>query len=1145
MTTFARIYFMWSLRGTHIAFCLLLCSSTVFAQGWTQLNTPFTPTGQLRVPYSYFVTSNYGFVGGFRTTDYGNSWTAVVFPGTISQLAFISPARGYAAVTDPSFLRGGIFETIDSGHTWTQITSGQGGYIRVYAVNHKIFALQDSLGNCQLLQTSDDGKNWERPLLSFHPTIPTPGLYYSNDQIVGNNESLVAFLASTEVFYSTDQGSSWHRTPTSIPYGYNTIALLPNSCTMLEMVGNNFNTYDSVSIFRSSPPFSNWQRTLDSQEVASWFAVNGCGAYAFYAGMDSNQTLKGLIQSTDQGGSWQFVPTPRAPEIDDVNPLSPGVINSIASPLHSGIVYFFANDLNFQQAFGGPYEFYRWTDSALLLEQPSFQVSTDIRPSDTVYICDTGRLKLSLTNTSCSWESFDSLSITGLDSGIYYTQERYHSCGTFTDTVLVTIVPKVPGTHTLALTFHFWDDNYAPFDTSFQTTIVYGATSGILDLTKRSINFGTQSLCAPVVLKDSFAILHACEAIKVDSIVLHPDSSRFTDFSFKPIRNFIPSNDSTIYFPISFKPSMAATEQGSIVIVWNDGESEHWDTIRVQGAGVEDTRSFSIQPPSVTVRMCDSSAGWIYFTNTTCGFLELDSLALPAGLALPLAANLMPQLPLYLNAGAEDSLVVTILPGTEGAGTAPLHLGDTTLVVPAHMLYTDKGGTTAFDTTISVSVHVERGPAAALLSDTVLNFGTVSACDSATLPIVLMSTGCDTLSGIGYRVQGVGYRVSGNENPLPIGESDTLLVTYIPTDSTNPSSASLVITSNVGTETVPLRGTSSPGLTSLSTNTSQIDFGSLYECESRDTTLVLRDSGCSPLTIDSAILSGTAYTSPQSYPLVVRPGDSASLGIHLTAGSDMAGNITFYSNATSGSKTKAVTLHASSIPPTHLGLTLSPTQSATSGQNVTFDLILTGDTGLVLSKIQSVTFDLTHDDDILSFLSSRGVQINRGTIINGMETDTLQWNGSGNGSMGDTIGTLTFQVYLSDSAETPLSFSNISLGTPGIAAPCVASLDSAGSMFSYVYRCGDHAIQDVLNHVPFKITSVVPNPASQTIMVTVEGCSGTARYELFDALGRCVMVQNSSRNSETLNILNLPSGMYLLRVLDGRSESFQRLVIQR
>ncbi|HET6400753.1 MAG TPA: hypothetical protein VFH95_05065, partial [Candidatus Kapabacteria bacterium] len=246
---------------------------------------------------------------------------------------------------------------------------------------------------------------------------------------------------------------------------------------------------------------------------------------------------------------------------------------------------------------------------------------------------------------------------------------------------------------------------------------------------------------------------------------------------------------------------------------------------------------------------------------------------------------------------------------------------------------------------------------------------------------------------------------------------------------------------------------------SLSADTTGRDFGALYHCESRDTTIWLYDTGCFALTIDSAVFSNANYSPDTSFPILIAGNDSVPVRIHLTsAASTMNGAVTFYSNANSGSETKEVPLQATAIPPAKFQLSLSPAQSAHAGQEVTFYVILSGDTGAAARELTGITFDLTHNDDLLSFLKATGVTVSgTGNILHfawkvGLEAPTYA----------DTIGTLSFQVYLTDSNTTPLTLSNISLSTPGFEPDCIASIDDSASGFTYLYQCGEHLLQDAM-----------------------------------------------------------------------------------
>jgi len=65
--------------------------------------------------------------------------------------------------------------------------------------------------------------------------------------------------------------------------------------------------------------------------------------------------------------------------------------------------------------------------------------------------------------------------------------------------------------------------------------------------------------------------------------------------------------------------------------------------------------------------------------------------------------------------------------------------------------------------------------------------------------------------------------------------------------------------------------------------------------------------------------------------------------------------------------------------------------------------------------------------------------------------------------------------------------------------------------------------------------SVFPNPASNNIYVEVNE-SGSFRAELFDLLGRTVVTSESATGRATINVKNVPAGMYLLRLSNDENK---------
>jgi hypothetical protein len=780
-------------------------------------------------------------------------------------------------------------------------------------------------------------------------------------------------------------------------------------------------------------------------------------------------------------------------------------------------------------------------------------------------LCDTASLSLWLhfMADNCDYGGLSAVTIDGLDSttaGYSITSTHHPWSANQPDTAWVTILPQTPGTYPLTVHAHYTDDDFLQGDTTFNLTLVIKPNPGTLDLNaKLFYDFGTQALCAPVTVRDTFSIAaHGCEQVRVDSIIFRVDSSQFIDFTFKNSGSFIPDS-APRSFPISFKPSIADSERGKLFIYWFDGITPHVDTIAFSGAGVSDTRTFAIHADTLSIRMCDSAIGTISITNTTCGTLTLDSLALPEGVTYGQGMN--PSFPLTLLPGESDSLTVHLSLGQPG--TSELHVGDTALEAIASMDFIEHGSSSPFDTTIMLAIRVGSGIPAATLSTTLLDFGAVSKCGGAiTLPVILSSTGCDTLNS-STAFPAAPFTLSKSfSTQLPVGFSDTTFVTFSP-KQTGTFADTIMLTTNAGVDRIALKGIGFGGTKILAADTSLRDLGGLYACQSRDSTIVLSNPGCDTLRIDSARLTNGAYRTGGTYPVTIPPDSSIIIPLHLSADSaGMNGTLTFFSDANVGDSAVTIPLTANIIPPAHLLLALSPSDTATDGTLATCYVLLEGQ--VPSGAISGMQFDITHNDDLLSFVNASGVTMT-GTAGT-PEAQVLHFAvGSQAGSLtyADTIGTITFRVYLSDSIFTPLSLSNVTFtNSLSLTDDCVASILDSGASFTYLYRCGEPIIQDEMENVtPFSIESIVPNPAGDEITIELSGDAQPV-IEMYDALGRSVLttpriVGDASPpiprivgdasfigGGVTLDVSSVPSGIYFLRVSSGGFVESRSVVVQ-
>jgi Secretion system C-terminal sorting domain len=1155
----ARPYFV-----AFISIWVLLTTSGANAQDWKDV-----ASFAVHEAAPYFVNESYGFVftpgiagpgtAGptepnallWRTTDGGASWQSIntgIQIGDfcrITQLYFVTASHGYMAVDGVA--RYGLYETLDSGLTWNKTSLFENhSLFSVYVVDSLIFAINRS--PTTLLESSDDGLTWQTISGALAPEL-----------IIGNSESLLEVGGPGGTpggFYnvvarqSADYGAtwSWGGSEKLGPEAWNQF-VFPHSQTIVlaeEFGGGTSNIELSVD------GGQNWVSTYATSLIGGINAIagDGCAVYVQRTAEDSAASF-GCLRSTNNGQTWVNVGGP----VHECDARTLSVVG------HGAVVYAIADSIEGIpiNSPGGGCHLWRTTDGGdgLLSSIVRSTVTTGhtlgigASGGDTLItkLCDTASLSLWLhfMADNCDYGGLSGVSIDGIDSttaGYTVISTNHLWSQNLPDTAMVTILPQTPGTYPLTVHAHYTDDDFLGGDTTFHLTLIIQPNPGILDLNAKPLyDFGTQALCTPVSVRDTFSTAaHGCEQVTVDSVVFHPDSTQFKDFTFKNSGSFIPDSIPKS-FPISFKPSIADTERGNIFIYWFDGETQHVDTIPTQGVGVSDTRTFAIHADTLSLRMCDSTNGTVLFTNTTCGTLTLDSLTLPNGVIL--APGMNPLFPLVLAPGASDSLIVHLVLGS--AGTAPLQVGDTTLLVIGHVQFTEHGSSSAFDTTIVLSIRVGRGVPAATLSTASLDFGSVSTCGgSVTLPVVLFSTGCDTLT-CSSAVPALPFALTKSFSPmLPVGEVDTAFVTFTPTQS-GQFNDTLTITTNASTETVPLHGVGIAGASILSVDTAPRYFGALYACQSKDTTITLHNSGCEMLTIKSASLANASFTTDTTFPLTIPPSDSVSIRISLLPNTaNTIDTIQFFTDASAGDSTVTIPLSASIIPPAHLVLALSPSDTATDGALVTCYVLLEGQ--VPSGTISGLTFDITHNDDLLSFESASGVTM---TGTSGTpELQVLQFTaGSPAESLTytDTLGAISFRVYLSDSSFTPLSLSSISFtNSLSLADNCIASIVDSGASFTYVYQCGEPLILDaMLGTLPFTITEIVPNPAQDEITIALSG-NVQPFVELFDALGRGQDVRSTSLPSGvSLDVTNLPSGIYFIRLSAGGYVQSRSVVIQK
>jgi hypothetical protein len=562
------------------------------------------------------------------------------------------------------------------------------------------------------------------------------------------------------------------------------------------------------------------------------------------------------------------------------------------------------------------------------------------------------------------------------------------------------------------------------------------------------------------------------------------------------------------------------------------------------------SNAFDFAPTS----RCSTSDTSIVFRNMGCAPDTLTNVSLAAeGITwLADSATNRDSLPIIIQPGDSVALRFHFAP----AGTARYSGVATLTVISMGLTETEM---------ISLSGQGLPGMAslASSLASQSYTFATRTDCGAAdSLDFSLHNPDCDTLKILSVHLNSTGNLSAiniGGERSNLIG-GDTLHYRWVvsPHD-TGASQSTIAITYQLPDGSIhdtifTASASVVAGNSALAVDTALRDLGSIYVCQERDTIIWLKNTGCDTLRIlsgqfDPSHGTNGAYGSDATYPIIIAPGDSAKEEILFTPDTtghplSISGNFTITSDANSGPPSQTIPLTTSIVYPIHLTLSLLKFDSATDGSIVKFYLVANWNSPPSPAMISALHFDLTHNDDILSYtgFSGNGLNVKNDPLVNSMMTQHFTLAPI---PTSDTIGTLIFQVYLTKASTTPLALSNITFDTPsGLSSDCIASLGDSGSAFTYNYSCGDRTLARFMETgSPFMIESIVPNPARASLRV--EGNGEGVEAELDDILGRNILVPTLYALPFTLDVKSIPSGVYYLRLSQSGFVQTRRVVIER
>jgi hypothetical protein len=249
-------------------------------------------------------------------------------------------------------------------------------------------------------------------------------------------------------------------------------------------------------------------------------------------------------------------------------------------------------------------------------------------------------------------------------------------------------------------------------------------------------------------------------------------------------------------------------------------------------------------------------------------------------------------LPVTLSPGQTTTLQVTFDPTVAGTATGSLAINSNATSGTIHVALSGTG-------TAPLSPQLTASSAS-------LSFGNVTVNTSATLPLILTSSGTAAVTISAATVSGTGYTVAGSSLPLTLnpGQATTLQLTFDPT-VIGAATGALAINNNgtSGTIHVTLNGTGAAALSpQLTVSPTSLAFGDVTLNTTSSLQVTLSSSGTASVTVSAATLSGAGFAaSGATFPVTVSPGQAVTIQVHFdpTVAGAASGQLAVTSNSAS------------------------------------------------------------------------------------------------------------------------------------------------------------------------------------------------------------------------------------------------------
>ena len=260
--------------------------STDAGYTWTHFShpSPFINCIEINDSGHIFIGGNYT---GYRSTDYGTSWTNLSLPDGINSFAFAPNGDVYAGCSRDYASNSGVYKSTDNGDSWMPVKEG----FRVYPTDNivinntgDIFVGSYGWG---IWRSTDDGVTWTQQNSGL-------GHYYIKSMYVTDNAYIYAGASGGGIYRSTDNGESWQQV------GLTAVAVKRIAINPL----NGF-IFTSVSgMARSTDSGFSWEPTNNGLSDLDVRAITIKNDGTIFCGVGSWAT--GVVyRSTNNGNNWE------------------------------------------------------------------------------------------------------------------------------------------------------------------------------------------------------------------------------------------------------------------------------------------------------------------------------------------------------------------------------------------------------------------------------------------------------------------------------------------------------------------------------------------------------------------------------------------------------------------------------------------------------------------------------------------------------------------------------------------------------------------------------------------------------------------------------------------------------------------------